>query len=321
MASSNRYLLLVFLVLPFLVKAQYTDVINSNRPGIAVSAYAVGTNVIQAETGFLYEKRNHSTLNTDASRFGGELALRYGLLFEQLEVIYEGTFLKENITYKNFGFTDNRTDFTRNRLGLKYLIFDPYKSAEANKPNLYSWRANNEFQLKNLVPAVSLYGGATFNLGENPFYPEDGTISYRAMIATQSRLTPKSVLITNIAYDRITTDFPELSYAVSYSRAFRNPKWSVFVEHQGIKSDRHSDLLLRTGIAHLFSPDFQVDFSIGGSFKDTPMRLFGRTGLSYRLDFHKDKLVPINDQAPKNKIKKKAMKSKKKRRKKNKLDF
>ena len=95
MASSNRYLLLVFLVLPFLVKAQYTDVINSNRPGIAVSAYAVGTNVIQAETGFLYEKRNHSTLNTDASRFGGELALRYGLLFEQLEVIYEGTFLKE----------------------------------------------------------------------------------------------------------------------------------------------------------------------------------------------------------------------------------
>lgn len=307
--------------IPFISKAQYTDVINSNRPGIAVSAYAVGTGVVQGEAGFLYEKRDHSLLNTNGNRIGGEVALRYGFLFEQLELIYEGTYVKEAITYDNFDLEETRSDFTRNRLGIKYLVFDPYKNPEANKPNIYSWRANNKFQLKNLIPAVSLFAGVTFNLGDNPFYPEDGTISYRGMIATQSRLSPKQVLITNIAYDRITTDFPELSYAISYSRAFRNPKWSIFVEHQGIKSDRHSDLLLRTGIAHLFSPNFQVDFSLGGSLKDTPMRLFGRTGLSYRLDFHKDKLVPINKQKPKNKIKKGSMKSKKKKNKKDKLDF
>ncbi len=325
---NSKYFLFLFL-LPLFSLGQYTDVINSNRPGIGVSAYAVGKNVVQAETGFLYEMRDHNLLNRSSSIFGGELALRYGFLFEQLEIKYEGTYISESITFDNFGTEETRTDFSRNRIGLKYLIYDKYKNPEANKPNLYSWRANNVFQLKNLIPsAVSVYGGATFNLGDNPFYPEDGTISYRAMIATQSRLTPKSVLITNIAYDRITTDFPELSYAISVTRAFRNPKWSVFVEHQGIQSDRFSDLLFRGGIAHLFSPNFQADFSLGASVKNTPFRVFGRTGLSYRLDFHRDELVPIEDQNPQSKIKRSSMKKKgkkkrtrKERKKKRDFDF
>ena len=305
-----KHLLLLFL-LPLISLGQYTDVINSNRPGIGVSAYAVGKNVVQAETGFLYERRDHSLLNTSSSIIGGELALRYGFLFEQLEIKYEGAYIRESITFDNFGTEETRTDFSRNRIGLKYLVYDKYKNPLANKPNLYSWRANNVFQLKNLIPsAISIYGGATFNLGDNPFYPEDGTISYRGMIATQSRLTPKSVLITNIAYDRITTDFPELSYAISFTRAFRNPKWSIFIEHQGIQSDRFSDLLFRSGIAHLFSPNFQADFSLGASVKNTPFRVFGRTGISYRLDFHKDELIPIEDQDPQGKIKRGSMKKK-----------
>ncbi|MGD1946095.1 MAG: transporter [Croceivirga sp.] len=303
--------LLFCLIVPLLSLGQYTDVINSNRPGIGVSAYAVGKNVVQAETGFLYEMRDHKLLNTSSSILGGELALRYGFLFEQLEIKYEGTYINETIAFDNFGTEETRTDFSRNRIGLKYLVYDKYKDPQANKPNLYSWRANNKFRLKNLIPsAVSLYGGATFTLGDNPFYPEDGMISYRGMLATQSRLTPKSVFITNIAYDRITTDFPEWSYAISYTRAFRNPKWSIFVEHQGIQSDRFSDLLFRTGIAHLFNPNFQVDFSAGASIKNTPFRVFGRTGLSYRLDFHKDQLIPIEDQAPQGKIKRGSMKKK-----------
>ena len=324
--AKYKYLLLLSL-LPLFSSGQYTDVINSNRPGIGVSAYAVGKNVVQAETGFLYEMRDHSLVNTSSSILGGELALRYGFLFEELEIKYEGTYINETISFDNFGVEETRTDFSRNRIGVKYLLYDKYKNPQANKPNLYSWRANNVFQLKNLIPsAISIYGGATFTLGDNPFYPEDGTVSYRAMVATQSRLTPKSVLITNVAYDRITTDFPEISYAISYTRAFRNPKWSFFIEHQGIQSDRFSDLLLRTGIAHLFGPNFQADFSVGASVKDTPFRAFGRTGISYRLDFHKDELLPIEDQEPQGKIKRGSMKKKGKKKrdkksKKKKRDF
>jgi hypothetical protein len=311
-------LIVVTLLLPKIAISQYTDVINSNRPGLSVSAYAVGKNVVQAELGFFYEQRDHMLLNTQSDIWGSDISLRYGLLFEKLELNFEGTFQDQDITYSNFDLLAKRRDFSRSRLGFKYLIYDPFKNPEANKPNLYSWRANNKFQFKNLLPAVSLYGGANFVLGDNPFYVGEPTLSYRGMIATQSRLTPRFVLITNTAYDRIGTDFPELSYLISLSHAFRNPKWSVFVENQGIQSDRYSDVLLRGGIAHLLKENLQLDFNMGASLKNTPSRIFIGIGGSYRMDFHQDSLIPIEDQAADQNggaIDKNAMKKEKKKRK------
>lgn len=315
-SKSYQYVLSILLFLPLVGISQYTDVINSNRPGLSVSAYAVGKNVVQAELGVFYEQRDHTLLNTQSDIWGSDISLRYGLLFERLELNYEGTFQDQDITYSNFNLLAKRRDFSRNRLGLKYLIYDPFKSEEANKPNLYSWRANNKFQLKNLIPAVSLYGGANFVIGDNPFYVGEPTLSYRGMIATQSRITPRFVLITNTAFDRISSDDPELSYLISLSHAFRNPKWSVFVEHQGIQSDRYADLLIRGGIAHLLKENLQLDFNMGASLKNTPSRIFIGLGGSYRMDFHQDSLKPIEDQeADQNggAIDKKAMKKDKKK--------
>jgi len=309
--SMNRLfgsLLLALFLYPVSVRPQYTDVINSNRPGQSVSAYALGKNVIQLEAGISYEQRDHARLSRESDIFGANLSLRYGLLLENLEINYEGTYENQDITFTALGIKDSRTDFSRSRLGLKYLIFDPYKDPERNKPNLYSWRANNLFQFRNLIPAVSVYAGANFVLGDNPFYPEDPTVSPRAMIATQSKLTPRMVLISNIAYDRIGTDFPEWSYVVSIQHAFRNPKWSVFLENEGIHSDRYSDVLLRSGLAHLFNKNFQADVQLGANFKSTPTRIFGTLGCSYRLDYHKD--VPISTDSGKN-IKRNSMKKKK----------
>ncbi|MDC6364533.1 MULTISPECIES: transporter [Flavobacteriaceae] len=326
--SSLKKALFLFFAVPSAIMAQYTDVINSNRPGRAVSAYAVGKNVAQVEAGLFYERQNNDALNFDSNIIGTDIALRYGLFFEQLEIVYEGSFVTQSLTFSDLTPDETRTDFTRNRIGAKYLIFDPFKDPEKNKPNLYSWRANNVFQWKNLIPAVSLYGGATFTLGDNPFYPGDPNLSYRGAVATQSRLSPRFVLISNIAYDRIGTDFPEWSYAISVTHAFRNPKWSVFLENQGIKSDRYSDLLVRAGLAYLFSENFQADFHLGSNFKNSPSRMFGVAGLSYRFDFHKDVLIPIDEQSPaqngpkikKSDVKKKRKKSKKNKKKKD-LDF
>lgn len=311
----KRFVLITLLTLPFIGISQYTDVINSNRPGQSVSAYAVGKNVIQAEGGFSFEQRDHSKLLTESDIFGVDLSLRYGLLFETLEVTYDGVYDSQNITYTRTGTEDKWSDFSRNRLGLKYLVFDPFKNPENNKPNLYSWKANHGFKWKNLIPAVSLYGGANFILGDNPYYVDYPTFSPRAMVATQSRISPRVVFITNIAYDYIGTDFSELSYVISISHAFRNPKWSVFIENQGIQSDRYSDELLRAGTAYLFNENFQVDINFGTSFKNTPSRIFGALGASYRLDMHKDELKPIDDE---DSIDKNAMKKKEKNEKKEK---
>ncbi|MEC3964699.1 transporter [Flagellimonas halotolerans] len=318
--------LFLFVLFPTFLTAQYTDVINSNRPGRAASAYAVGKNVAQAEIGMLYEQQDNADLNSDSNIFGADYALRYGFLFEELEIIAEGSFITQNITYPDLGIEGKLTNFSRNRVGLKYLVFDPFKNPERNKPNLYSWRANNVFQWKNLIPAVSVYGGANFVVGDNPFYPGEPTVSYRGGIQTQSRLSPRFVLISNIAYDRITTDFPEWRYALSLTHAFRDPRWSVFFEGQGISGDRYSDIILRTGVARLINPNFQADFHLGSNFKNDPSRIFVVLGFSYRLDFHKDELIPINEQQSgmNGKIKKNANKRKSKRRKKNRggtIDF
>lgn len=292
----HKYLPCFLLLFPLLLSAQYTDIINSNRPGISVSAYAVGKNVIQGEWGFAYEMQEHPFLDSETDILETDLGLRYGLLFESLELHYEGTFSHHDIYNTNLETTTTLRNFTQNRLGLKWLLYDPYKDPERNKPNLYSWKANNRFQLRDLVPAISVYGGVNYFFGDNPFYPDDPALSYRGMVATQSKLSRRMVLILNVAYDRITTDDPELSYVVSISHALRNPKWSVFIENQGIDSDRYTDAIFRGGIAHLFTENFQADLLVGTSIKDTPSRMFGSLGISYRLDYHKDKPVSIQDQ-------------------------
>lgn len=305
----------VLFAIPFLGISQYTDVINSNRPGQSVSAFAVGKNVVQAEMGLLYEQQDHNLLNTQSNIWATDFSLRYGLLFERLEINWEGIFQNQDITFANSGIEDSYTNFSRNRIGLKFLVFDPFINPKRANPNLYSWNANNKFKWDNLVPAISLYGGVNYLFGDNPFYAGDPSLSYRAMVATQSRLSPRFVLITNFAYDRIGTDFPEMSYLASISHAFRNPKWSVFLENQGIKSDRYADNLLRGGIAHLLSKKIQVDINLGASFKNTPSRIFISMGGSYRFDFHTDPETSIEDQkAGQNggPIKKNSMKKKKK---------
>ena len=49
-----------------------------------------------------------------------------------------------------------------------------------------------------------------------------------------------------------------------------NPKWVVFVEKHGIKSDFYADNLARFGGGFLLNKDLQLDSSLTFNFKDTP---------------------------------------------------
>lgn len=71
----------LFLLTSTWASAQYTEVINSNRPGASSSAYAVGKNVLQLETGFFTEKQEHTGLLTESTLYGGDFALRWGNSF------------------------------------------------------------------------------------------------------------------------------------------------------------------------------------------------------------------------------------------------
>lgn len=295
------------------VFAQYTEMLNANRPGASQGAFAVGTNVLQVETGFGMGKEKHSLLETETTGMTVDYSIRYGFWKERLELNFMGEFQSDKVTYNAFvpARENSVSNFRSNTLGVKYLIYDPYRKRELKGPNLYSWRANNKFQWEDLIPAISFYAGANFDIVSsdtyNPFIPEtESTISPKLVLSTQNNWIGGWVFVTNIVVDRVTTDFPSYGYIVTLTHA-TNRYFSVFLENQGIKSDFYADQLLRGGAAILINPNFQVDLSMTVNFKDTPSKLYGRVGLAYRLDMHdRDEYIEDKEIREKEKQEKKA---------------
>ncbi|WP_341214531.1 transporter [uncultured Wocania sp.] len=279
--------------------SQYTDVINSNRPGVSRSAFSVGTNVAQFEIGpyIIKEERTPATA-FEVSGFGVDFAARYGLLWEELELNIEGTYQNDTKTYtSNFAAEDSRSNFKFISVGAKYLVFDPYKNSEDDKPNLYSWKANHRFKWKSLIPAISVYLGANYDTKQNPYTaPEIEGFSPKVMVATQNNFSGGWVFVMNLIKDRIGTDQSDFQYILTLTHSF-NPKWVIFGETQGIKSDFYADNLFRFGGAYLWGKDFQLDTALTFNTKDTPSVFSVNFGASYRLDFHKDKEIDNGNSA------------------------
>ena len=61
---SNLITFTILLCMCSTVHAQYTDVINSNRPGASQSAFSVGTKVLQFEVGPYMIKENEVSIQS-----------------------------------------------------------------------------------------------------------------------------------------------------------------------------------------------------------------------------------------------------------------
>lgn len=276
--------------IPQLFHAQYTDDINSNRPGETMSAFSVGKSVIQAEIGFYGINEEHNIQNYQASGFGTDLMLRYGILMEKLELIADIQYQTQEFTTPFTSF--KKTDFKQTVLGAKYLIYDPFKNYEKSV-NIYSYKANRRFDWHQLIPAVSIFAGANFVFKDNPyafgsntltFASAESSISPRVMLITQNHFGDgRWVLVSNIIADYITTDYSGYGYVLTLTRGF-NKQWSGFLENQGYKSDLYSDAIVRGGAAYLLSANMQIDASISSNFKNTPSVLYGGVGFSWRYD-------------------------------------
>ncbi|WP_343697429.1 transporter [Flavobacterium sp.] len=301
MLKIKNLLFLSLYFIPQIFFAQYTDVINSNRPGETMSAYAVGKSVIQAEIGVYGIKEKHDLLDYDATGFGTDLSVRYGAFLEQLEFILDVQYQMENFDTPYTSYKKN--NFRQTVLGAKYLIYDPYKNYK-DEPNIYSYKANHSFKWRELIPAVSIFAGANFVGADNPYYfSPNGDISPKVALVTQNLFGGgRWVFVTNIIADYIGTDYPSYGYILTLTHGF-NDKWSGFVENQGYKSDFYSDAIVRGGAAYLLSPNMQVDASISTNFKNTPSILYGGVGFSWRYDgWYKEKQIANKnkDRAKKN---------------------
>ena len=299
--SLKKINLLILLCFVFqIVSAQYTEVINSNRPGVSRSAFSVGTGVVQLEAGPYTVKEEHSLLNYSDSGFGVDFAARYGFLFPQLEVNIEGIYQNDKRTFTTSlgDLESKRSNFRNLAFGIKYLVYDPYKKeAEEGgpKPNIFSYHANKRFSWKSLIPAVSVTVAGQYDTPNNPYTaPGVEGFSPKVILATQNNFASGFVFVVNLIKDRIGTDFSDFQYILTLTKAL-NEKVVLFGETQGIKSDFYADNLFRFGGAYLWSKDFQLDTALTFNTKDTPSVFSINLGVSYRFDFHKDPDTDIDN--------------------------
>ena len=306
-----------------ILNSQYTETINSNRPGSSHGAFSVGKNVLQIETGF--KSSNFKNVNLKNSKILENkisYTLRYGLLLNKLEVFIDGSFNKNKISdlLKNEDY--NTSSLGKQTLGFKYLVYDPFKNKKWHSINLLSWKKNRSIRLIDFIPAISVYTGINYNpknslsfddpfsiIKKNTVYEfNEKSINSKIGIITQNHFLGKWVLVNNLTLDRLGDSNSVFNYLTTLTHNFKNPRWSSFIEYEIIKNNVYSDNYYKFGTAYLFNKDFQIDTSFGFNHKKTPSILNFNIGVSTRFDWYKDE-VPVN---------KKELKANKKRRKKNK---
>ncbi|MEC4048345.1 transporter [Flavobacterium sp. SUN046] len=281
-----KYICIVLMLFAYQIHyGQYTDVINSNRPGQSMSAYSVGKTVFQVESGLNYIHQKHELLDYKANGQIFDLTLRYGFFREELEGVIDLSYQKDNyITELD---SKKRSGLKNSTFGLKYLIYDPFKYQNEKKVNIYSWKANHKFNWNQFIPSVSAYAGLNLNFSDNKFLYYTGTdvarISPKIMLITQHIFGEGYVFVTNIFFDRVDTPVHSMGYVATLTKGF-NEHWSAFIENKAIKGTYYSDGLFTGGAAYLFSKNLQIDASITGNVKNTPSIMYGGIGISWRSD-------------------------------------
>ncbi|MBC7641133.1 MAG: transporter [Flavobacterium sp.] len=312
MFNKKIIFILVFFMSTATIFAQYTDVINSNRPGESMSAFSVGKTLFQTEVGLSKINEEHNTLNYGASGYALDFALRYGMFASEFELITNLQYQKDTYTFGNT--VIDRSGNKKFSIGGKYLFYDPYKKEV--KPNLYSWKANHSFHWKSLIPAISAYVGLNLNFSNNAFSTVvQPPFSPKIMLITQNQFSGSQVFVMNFYMDNASSDNSTLGYVLTYTKGF-NDHWSAFIENKGFKSNFYSDGIVTGGVAYLFDKSKQVDVSISKSFKNTPSLIYGGVGFSWRFDgnYKPDKVkVSKNKKSKSDNKKDKAKEAEKKR--------
>ena len=118
--------LLLIICFSLTIQAQYTEVINSNRPGFSESPYSVGTGVYQFESTLFYRKADPVPLFSHPEAMGVNLLFRTSFVLDKLELNVNTTFEKDKIAFKNiFESSYNETGLSQLTLGAKYLVYQP----------------------------------------------------------------------------------------------------------------------------------------------------------------------------------------------------
>lgn len=295
---------LLFLILSItfyqVSNAQYTEIINSKRPGFSESPYGVGTNVFQVEGGVFFGKTSSNETFAKTDPIGGTVFLRYGKFLEKLEINAKVTYQKNKLEFNNI-LSSSRDihGLSELTIGAKYLIYQQ-EFADKSK-EIRSWKKRTAFDKKRLIPSVGVYVGVNTNFLGKDY--KDEKLSPKGAILLQNDFTDRLVLITNLVADRIGTNNRNYSYILTLTYAM-NQRWSIFAENQGDFYKYKNDFQVGTGLAYLYSNNLQFDGSIRANTNSDESSFIVGLGATWRLDRHEDEIIERDENGKKIKPKK-----------------
>ena len=272
--------------------AQYTEVINSNRPGFSESPYGVGNNVYQFESTIFHRNVAATPTFSNPKATGINLQFRTSFINENLEfnlttALQNDTFAFTNIYQSQY----TETGLSELTIAAKYLVYKPnYKK---KKREIRSWKKRHAFNWKRWIPHVAVYGGIHFGsiLAD---YHQRGGISPKFGVLFQNEFSNKLNMITNIYYDYIGSDLPQWTYIITGTYNFSD-KWSGFAEHQANYNGLESTGNIGLGAAYLLNENLQINSSIRATFQDDAVGSYASVGVSYRIDNHIDVYVELDE--------------------------
>ena len=270
--------------------SQFTEVINSNRPGFSESPYSVGSGVYQLETSFFYtESKMYPTFSVPKS-LGTDFLFRTSFLKDQLEFNINLSIQKDQVSFQNiFNSIYNTTGIEKFTIAAKYLVYEPKYDDKSKE--IRSWVKRNSFDWKRFIPSVAPYVGMNTDM-LNDIYRRGG-ISPKVGVLLQQEISNDFNIITNVYYDYIGTENPELSYIITATYNFGD-RWSTFFENQTRFDRFQHQNSVGSGIAYLFNRNLQINNSLRLLTNVNSYGFYGSFGISYRFNRHVDKVINLN---------------------------
>lgn len=290
----NRIIVHFFFLLlclqSYIFFGQYTEVINSNRPGFSESPYSLGTGVYQIESGLFYRNKRVNKIYTRPQNIGLDLFFRTGLFSEKLELNTNFIYQQDRIAFTNiFQSKKNKTLVRKFNVAAKYLIFQPtYKD---KSKEIKSWQRKFDYDYNRLKPAIAIYAGLNTDVVDS-FY-KIGKATPKIGVLLQQNFTQDFTLINNFYYDNIGTTLKKYTYIITTTRYFGSGI-SSFLEYKGdfYSFEHHHNIGI--GLAYLHSRNLQFNASARFLIEGKTSVFLTSIGASYRIDKHKDKFKNLD---------------------------
>ena len=290
-AKLQKFWIVFFILFSQTLLAQYTNIINSNRPGFSESPYSVGTRVYQLETNFFYRSKDIHPIFSRPQSYGVDFLFRTSFFKENLEFNLNLAYQNEQISFQNiFNSSYYKNGIRKFTVAVKYLIYEQ-KYTDKSK-EIRSWVERNRFDFKRFIPTVAAYIGINTGVPDDIFVTK--YFSPKVGVLLQNNLSGDFNIITNLYYDRIGTELPEFSYIVTATYSF-SQRWSIFIENQTLFDKYKYQSNIGSGIAFLYNRNIQINSSVRLLADSSTSGFYSSVGVSYRFDRHVDKITKLDE--------------------------